>query len=68
MRETLQEAGDPPNWVYFPTSGVISALTVLERGMMIEFATIGREGTIGVPIALAMGLSNLALVSQVPGW
>src|SRR5665811_2310401 len=32
MRETLQEAGDPPDWVYFPTSGVISVLTVLERG------------------------------------
>src|SRR5450830_138429 len=55
MRETLQEAGDPPEWVYFPSSGVISALTVLESGMMIEFATIGREGTTGVPIALAMG-------------
>jgi CRP-like cAMP-binding protein len=67
MRETLQEAGDPPDWVYFPTSGVISVLTVLESGMMIEFATIGREGTTGVPIALSLGVSSLALVTQVPG-
>ncbi|HEY5476755.1 MAG TPA: Crp/Fnr family transcriptional regulator [Tepidiformaceae bacterium] len=67
MRETLQEAGDPPDWVYFPTSGVISVLTVFESGMMIEFATIGREGTSGVPIALAMSVSNLAFISQVPG-
>jgi CRP-like cAMP-binding protein len=67
MRETLQEAGDAPDWVYFPLSGIISVLTVLESGMMIEFATVGREGTTGVPIFLHMGDSNMALISQVPG-
>jgi CRP-like cAMP-binding protein len=67
MRETLQEAGDPSDWVYFPTSGVISVLTVLESGMMLDFATIGREGTTGIPVFLEMGLSNLALISQLPG-
>ncbi len=67
MRETLQEAGDAPDWVYFPLSGIISVLTVLESGMMIEFATVGREGTTGVPVFLSMGDSNMALISQVPG-
>lgn len=67
MRETLQEAGDPADFVYFPISGIISVLTVLENGMMIEFATVGREGTTGVPIALGLAESNLALISQVPG-
>ena len=67
MRETLQEAGDVPEYVYFPTSGIISALTVLESGMMIEFATVGREGTTGVPVFLGMGASNTAFISQVPG-
>ena len=67
MRETLQEAGEPPEFVYFPTSGIISALTVLENGMMIEFATVGREGTTAVPVFLNMGDSNMALVSQMPG-
>ena len=67
MRETLQEAGDSPEHIYFPTSGIISALTVLDNGMMIEFATVGREGTTGVPVFLGMGNSNMALISQVPG-
>ncbi len=67
MRETLQEAGDPQDFVYFPTSGIVSVLTVLENGMMIEFATVGREGTTGVPLFLGMGDSNMALISQVPG-
>lgn len=67
MRETLQEAGDAPEFVYFPTSGIISVLTVMENGMMIEFATVGREGTTGVPVFLGMGDTNMALISQVPG-
>lgn len=67
MRETLEEAGDPPGYVYFPTSGIISELTVLENGMMIEFATVGREGTTGVPVFLGTGASNMALISQLPG-
>jgi CRP-like cAMP-binding protein len=67
MRETLQEAGESPDFVYFPTSGIISVLTVMENGMMIEFATVGREGTTGVPPFLEMGDSNMALISQVPG-
>ncbi len=67
MRETLQEAGEPPDYVYFPSSGIISLLTVLENGLMIEFATVGREGMTGVPLFLAMGDANTALVSEVPG-
>lgn len=67
MREALLEAGDEADWVYFPVSGVISILTVLEDGMMIEFATVGPEGTTGVPLFLGFGESNTALVSQVPG-
>jgi CRP-like cAMP-binding protein len=67
MRETLQEAGEKPEYVYFPTSGIISLLTVLENGMMIEFATVGREGTTGTPLIVELGDSNLALISQLPG-
>ena len=67
MRETLQEAGETARYVYFPTSGIISVLTVLENGMMIEFATVGREGTTAVPLFLGLADSNLALISQVPG-
>ena len=67
MRETLQEAGDPADFVYFPVTGVISVLTVLEDGMMIEFATVGSEGTTGVPLFLGFGQTNTALISQIPG-
>lgn len=67
MRETLKEAGDTADHVYFPLSGIISVLTVLESGMMIEYATVGCEGTTGVPVFLGSGDGNMALISQVPG-
>jgi len=67
MRAPLQEAGEAADYVYFPTSGIISMLTVLEDGMMIEFATVGREGSTAVPVILGLEESNMALVSQLPG-
>jgi CRP-like cAMP-binding protein len=67
MRENLQEPGEEPEWVYFPTRGIVSVLTVLENGMMIEFATVGREGTTGVPLVVGLDHSNITLVSQMPG-
>jgi CheY-like chemotaxis protein len=65
--ETLQEAGDPPDYVYFPTGGIISVVTALENGMMVEFAAVGREGMTGTPVVLGVAESNMALVCSVPG-
>jgi CRP-like cAMP-binding protein len=67
MGENLQGPGEEPQWVYFPTSGMISVLQVLQDGTMIEFATVGREGTTGVPLAVGLRQSNLTLISQLPG-
>ena len=38
--------------VYFPGGGFFSMLTVLEDGGMVEVATVGREGMIGVSAVL----------------
>jgi CRP-like cAMP-binding protein len=67
MRESLQEAGDEPDKIYFPTRGIVSVLTVLENGMMIEFATVGREGSTGVPFIHELRTSPTTLISQMPG-
>lgn len=37
-----------PRWVYFPVSGVLSSMVVLEDGSMIEASTIGNEGMDGL--------------------
>ena len=48
LKEILHQAGEPIEYVYFPGGGFISELTVLETGEMVEIATIGREGMVGI--------------------
>jgi CRP-like cAMP-binding protein len=46
----LSESGDNQNYVYFPTTAVVSLLYVLEDGSSAEMAVIGREGCVGSPV------------------
>jgi CRP-like cAMP-binding protein len=48
LRELLHKPGERIDYVYFPRGGFCSLVTVLEDGSMIEVATIGREGAVGV--------------------
>jgi CRP-like cAMP-binding protein len=48
LKEFLHKPGESIQYVYFPGGGFCSVLTVLEDGRMVEVATIGREGMVGV--------------------
>jgi CRP-like cAMP-binding protein len=49
LKEFLHRPGDAIDYVYFPgAGGFCSELTLLETGEMVEVATIGREGMVGV--------------------
>jgi CRP-like cAMP-binding protein len=51
LKDTLHKPGDPIRDVYFPGGAFCSMLTVLEDGKMVEIATVGREGMVGVTAA-----------------
>jgi CRP-like cAMP-binding protein len=63
----LQEAGDPMDQVYFPQSGMISVLAVMEAGNGVETATIGREGAVGVMAGLGGRTATGRAVIQLEG-
>ena len=48
LKDVLHKPGEPLSDVYFPGGGFCSVLTVLEDGGMVEVATIGREGMVGM--------------------
>jgi CRP-like cAMP-binding protein len=48
LKQFLHRPGDLIEYVYFPGGGFCSELTVLESGDMVEIATIGREGMVGI--------------------
>jgi len=52
LKAVLHTPGEPIHDVYFPGGGFCSMLTVLEDGKMVEIATIGREGIVGVSAVL----------------
>ncbi len=52
LKTVIHRAGDPIDHVYFPGGGFCSMLTVLKDGGMVEVATIGREGMVGVAAVL----------------
>ena len=66
VKTVLFEPGAAIDALYFPTDGVISLVTPLHDGAIVEVATIGNEGIVGVPVVPLGGLAVRA-ISQVAG-
>ena len=62
----LYDPGDRIDTVFFPHDGVISLMTLMENGAAIESATIGREGALGLPSAIAPRASLVRAIVQTP--
>ena len=67
FRETVFEAGDRTDFIYFPLKGMISLIAPAENGRFIEVGIVGREGMTGVPVVLGDDISSLHGVVQAPG-
>jgi CRP-like cAMP-binding protein len=65
-QQDLYDVNDPISHVYFPKTGMISLVTLLEDGRQVESGTIGREGLVGLPIVLGFGYSTHRIMCQVP--
>lgn len=63
----VYEAGQEMTHVYFPNHGVLSMLTVLENGDVVEIATVGNEGMADLSVFLGLRISRSRLLVQVPG-
>jgi CRP-like cAMP-binding protein len=63
----LQEQEAPVEKVYFPASGVISLISVMEGGAVVETAMVGREGAVGAFGGLGPRNAFNRAVVQLPG-
>src|ERR1039458_7873161 len=66
IKTVLFEPGEPMRAVHFPIDGVISLVTPLDDGAIVEVATVGNEGMVGVPLFSGGSLAVRA-ISQVSG-
>ena len=66
IKTVLFAPGEPIRAVHFPIDGVISLVTPLDDGAIVEVATVGNEGIVGVPLFSGGSLAVRA-ISQVSG-
>jgi CRP-like cAMP-binding protein len=59
--------GGPISHVYFPKSGSICLLVLMEDGRAIDAASVGNEGMIGTPVFLGPEESPMTTIVQLPG-
>jgi len=65
--EVLARPGEVIQYAYFPTSGMISVVALMSKGLGAEVATVGNEGMIGLPILLGAGSMPFHLMAQLAG-
>jgi CRP-like cAMP-binding protein len=63
---TLQQQGAPVTDVYFPNGGVFSVTTEMRDGALVEVATVGREGMLGIGVFLGDREGAGRMFQQVP--
>ena len=67
LNETLITRDAPITAVYFPLDAVVSVVSTFGDGTMLEVATIGNEGLVGVPRFLQADTHALYGLCPSPG-
>lgn len=67
LRETVYKPRTRIRTVFFPISCVISVVSHMRDGTMIEIGTIGREGMTGIPLLVGMNATANNNFCQVGG-
>lgn len=65
--DVLYEPGGLMHDVYFPTASLVSLLTIVEGHLALEVGMVGREGMVGVPLALGVEVSSVRALVQGAG-
>jgi len=65
LGESVYEAGVPMDYVYFPTTCMVSLLYVMANGDSAEIAVVGNDGLVGVSVFMGgEGMSSRAVVQN----
>jgi CRP-like cAMP-binding protein len=67
FNDVLYEPGERIRDVYFPSRSLVSLLTLVEGHLALEVGMVGREGMVGVPLALGVDVSPVRALVQGGG-
>jgi CRP-like cAMP-binding protein len=66
LKQVLYEVGELIEYVYFPHQSIVSALSTMEDGSMVEVGLVGNDGIVGIPAALGDNITATTAMVQVP--
>jgi CRP-like cAMP-binding protein len=67
LGERVYEADDPIKYVYFPETAVFSMLATMEDGRTVEVGPVGKEGLVGLRIALGAETTRDRVLVHIAG-
>ncbi|MBO0775473.1 MAG: Crp/Fnr family transcriptional regulator [Actinobacteria bacterium] len=67
VREQVYQPESAISDVYFPIASVFSMVGMADERVVVEVATVGREGMIGLPVFLGAATTPHAAFCQIPG-
>ncbi len=65
--EVLYESGEKIKYVYFPTDSLVSLLTLVDQHHALEVGLVGREGMVGISLAMEIAVSPVRALVQGTG-
>jgi len=65
--DVLYEPGQKIRYVYFPGNSLVSLLTLVDDRLALEVGMVGREGMVGLPLALGADVSLVRALVQGAG-
>jgi CRP-like cAMP-binding protein len=68
LGDVLSESGETLDYVYFPTTAIISLHYLLENGGSSEIAGVGNEGMLGIALFMGGGSTPSRAVVQTGGF
>jgi CRP-like cAMP-binding protein len=67
LGEVLYESGDKMDYLYFPTTAIISMLYIMESGATAEIGVVGNDGLIGNALFMGGGTTTSRAIIQSAG-
>jgi CRP-like cAMP-binding protein len=67
LGEVLYESGEKMDYVYFPTTAIISLLYIMENGATAEIGVVGNDGILGVSLFMGGETTTSRAVIQSAG-
>ena len=67
LGQVLYESGEKMDYIYFPTTAIISLLYIMENGSSAEIGVVGKDGMVGIAIFMGGDTTPNRAVVQSAG-